>query len=295
MFSRSFQPSIVSLFSSTGSDPFTGLWSVERDDALPEDSFIHLINDETSLPAPPRDQNLVVPDDDANTSRQLTRLDQTVLHLQSPTLPTTFIRSPPAGSDLHLKHPWLHIQVKRLDREWSFEVGIVDHAGREGTIRCSTFKVTASLFNPWHLLIPAPPPEATFVEVILRCLTASPSPPHVPTYIVTSPNVVVQRGPERRDLHSVFFGLQPPGHSRSRMPLGTDAPCPEWHVLAHLLRQSVCHLQATQDLALRDLALRSASSLGVRALLVYLIISFIITNNFIHHTTATTSLPDVCL
>ena len=144
MFSRSFQPSIVSLFSSTGSDPFTGLWSVEKDDALPEDSFIHLLNDETSLPTPSRDQNLVS-DNDANPPRQMTRLDQTVLHLQSPTLPTTFIRCPSAGSDLHLKHPWLHIQVKQLGREWSFEVGIVDHAGREGTIRCSTFKVSAPL------------------------------------------------------------------------------------------------------------------------------------------------------
>ena len=144
MFSRSFQPSIVSLFSSTGSDPFTGLWAVKTDDTFPEDSFIHLLNDETSLPASPRDQNLV-PDDDANSSRQMTRLDQTVLHLQSPALPTTFIRCPSVGSDLHLKHPWLHIQVKRLGREWSFEVGIVDHAGREGAIRCSTFKVTAYL------------------------------------------------------------------------------------------------------------------------------------------------------
>ena len=142
MFSRSFQPSIVSLFSSTGSDPFTGLWAVQKDEALPEDSFIHLLNDETSLPSPPRDQNLVS-DNDANTSRQMTRLDQTVLHIQSPTLPTTYIRCPSADSDLHLKHPWLHIQVKRLGREWSFEVGIIDHAGREGVIRCSTFKVTA--------------------------------------------------------------------------------------------------------------------------------------------------------
>jgi hypothetical protein len=75
----------------------------------------------------------------------MTRLDQTVLHLQSPTLPTTFIRCPSVGSDLHLKHPWLHIQVKQLGREWSFEVGIVDHAGREGTLRCSTFKVTGRL------------------------------------------------------------------------------------------------------------------------------------------------------
>jgi hypothetical protein len=143
MFSRSFQPSIVSLFSSTGSDPLADLWTVQKDDALPEDSFIHLLNDETSLPPPPRDQNLV--SDDESTARQRTRLDQTVLHIQSPTLPTTYIRCPSAHSDLHLKHPWLHIQVKRLGCEWSFELGIVDHAGREGIIRCSTFKVTPSL------------------------------------------------------------------------------------------------------------------------------------------------------
>ena len=124
MFSRSFQPSIVSLFSSTGSDPFTGLWAVEKDDALPEDSFIHFLNDETSLPATSRDQNLVS-DNDADSSRQMTRLDQTVLYLQSPTLSTTFIRCPSVGSDIHLKHPWLHIQVKQLGREWSFEVVVL--------------------------------------------------------------------------------------------------------------------------------------------------------------------------
>src|ERR1700733_4970519 len=101
MFSGSFQPSVVSLFSSTGSDPFTGLWKVQKDDALPDDSFIHLLNDETSLPTPQGDQNLVS-DHDANSSRQMTRLDQTVLHIQSPTLPTTYIRCPFVDSDLDL-------------------------------------------------------------------------------------------------------------------------------------------------------------------------------------------------
>jgi len=213
MFSRSFQPSIVSLFSSTGSDPFTGLWSVKTDDTLPEDSFIHFLNDENSLPTSPRDQNLV-PDDDADSSRQMTRLDQTVLHLQSPTLPTTFIRCPSVGSDLHLKHPWLHIQVKRLGREWSFEVGIVDHAGREGAIRCSTFKVTAFLpFFVRSLLISTPLPEATFIETIPRFPTASSSPPHVPTRLIVSPDFVVQCGPKRCHLPSVIFGLQSAVHS----------------------------------------------------------------------------------
>lgn len=208
MFSRSFQPSIVSLFSSTGSDPFTGLWTVQKDDALPEDSFIHLLKDETSLPPPPRDQNLVS-DDDANSSRQMTRLDQTVLHIQSPALPTTYIRCPSVDSDLHLKHPWLHIQVKRLGREWSFEVGIVDHAGREGVIRCSTFKVTASAPLFHSSLTSAPPLETTVTEVIFGYAAPSPPSPNVSTHFVTPPDLVVQCGPKRCNLSSLFLGLEP--------------------------------------------------------------------------------------
>jgi hypothetical protein len=190
MFSRSFQPSIVSLFSSTGSDPFTDLWAVQKDEALPEDSFIHLLNDESSLPPPPTNQSLVS-DDDPSPSRQLTRLAQTVLHIQSPTLPTTFIRCPSVSSDLHLRHPWLHIQVKRLGREWSFELGIVDHAGREGIIRCSTFKVTPSAPRSTHYSFRLLLSEAAVIEAIFRFATAPPSPPHVSPRFIASPNLMV--------------------------------------------------------------------------------------------------------
>lgn len=43
--------------------------------------------------------------------------------------------------DLGIEHPWIHLQVRNLHREWSFEVGIVDRSGREGVVRCSTFQV----------------------------------------------------------------------------------------------------------------------------------------------------------
>lgn len=152
MFARSVQPDVVSLFSSTGSDPL-GLFSVQVDGSLPSDSFIHLLNDSTSLPAPPQPAVLItapsVYRDQHTDTSQGHELNQIVLHIQSPTLRKTFIQCPPSvppqgssgGRALGLKHTWLHIQVRNLGRDWSFEVGIVDKTGRQGTIRCSTFQV----------------------------------------------------------------------------------------------------------------------------------------------------------
>ena len=156
MFARSVQPDVVSLFSSTGSDPL-GLFSVHVDGSLPSDSFIHLLNDSTSLPAPSPPAALIMApsvfrDYDTATSRGH-ELNQTVLHIQSPTLRKTFIQCPsvpPHASSgprvLGLKHSWLHIQVRNLGRDWSFEVGIVDKTGRQGILRCSTFQVHFSSF-----------------------------------------------------------------------------------------------------------------------------------------------------
>ncbi|KAG8216930.1 hypothetical protein J3R82DRAFT_7206 [Butyriboletus roseoflavus] len=157
MLARSVQPDVVSLFSSTGSDPL-GLFSVQVDGSLPSDSFIHLLNDSTSLPAPPPPAALITApsvyrDQHTDTSRGH-QLNQTVLHLQSPTLRKTFIQCPPSvpshGSvgdrALGLTHTWLHVQVRNLGRDWSFEVGIVDKTGRRGTVRCSTFQVHLFFF-----------------------------------------------------------------------------------------------------------------------------------------------------
>ncbi|KIJ62179.1 hypothetical protein HYDPIDRAFT_115049 [Hydnomerulius pinastri MD-312] len=188
MFSRSVQPDAVSLFSSTGSEPL-GLFSLQVDNGLPSDSFVHLLNDTTSHPTPPSPASLIsLPSiyhgENAETS-QGRELEQTVLHIQSPSLRTTFIQCPPpsyAGQTggqlgLGLKHSWLHMQVRNLGREWAFELGIVDKVGRRGIIRCSTFQVSSltcvSKSKPGLLpVVSGMPPDAAYDTVIyLHSLT----------------------------------------------------------------------------------------------------------------------------
>ena len=165
LFSTSVQPSIMSLFSSTGSDPLA-LFRTSLDKSLPSDSFLHFLHDQYSHPPPPPPGSLlhlpnISEQDNNNNSNNIKspnhddghgyELDQTVLHIQSPTIQTTYIQCPKiesrdtAGS-LGVKHPWMHLQVRNLGREWAFEVGIVDHAGRVGIVRLSTFQVNFFFF-----------------------------------------------------------------------------------------------------------------------------------------------------
>ncbi|EPQ52093.1 hypothetical protein GLOTRDRAFT_117588 [Gloeophyllum trabeum ATCC 11539] len=165
MFSSSVQPGIVSLFSSTSSDPLA-LFSTHIDAQLPSDSFIHLLNDSKNEPAPAPPASLI---EAAPTSGEGEgkgyELCQKVLHLQSPTIRKTYIRCPrdKRRGSLRLKHPWMHIQVRDMGREWSFEVGVVDRGGREGIIRCSTFqkspRLTLSSPPLLHLPLSFPPPS----------------------------------------------------------------------------------------------------------------------------------------
>jgi hypothetical protein len=162
MFSTALQSSTVSLFSSTGSDPLA-LFSVHKDDSLPVDSFVVLLHDRLSQPPPPAPAILITPQhsqyQDDNSELYGYCLDQTVLHIQSPTITTTYIQSPPvlnnlpgnSGSSsvdgLGIKHPWIHLQVRNLSKEWAFEVGIVDLSARVGILRLSTFQV--HFFSPF--------------------------------------------------------------------------------------------------------------------------------------------------
>ena len=166
MFSNTYLPPLISLFSSTSSLPLQ-LFSQHTDLSLKEDSLIHLLNDSTSLPSLAGGVLIEAPaimsteeerEDirkDAERSGEEKRegktLCQTVLHIQSPTLRTTFIRCPPlhtrssAAGELGITLPWIHLQVRNLGREWSFEVGITDREGKKGVIRCSTFQVSCLL------------------------------------------------------------------------------------------------------------------------------------------------------
>lgn len=145
MFAHSVQPALVSLFSSTGSDPLA-LWAICKDDELPADSVVCLLEDKSSAPAPPEPAKLIqtADGDGENGLGEGYTVSQAVLHIQSPTLRKTYVRCPPTGS-LGMKHPWIHLQVRNLGKECSFEVGIMDRAGREGIVRFSTFQVLSSL------------------------------------------------------------------------------------------------------------------------------------------------------
>lgn len=148
MFSSSVQSAVISLFSSTSSHPLA-LFSVHSDPSLPSDSFIALLNDTSSkpTPAPPA---VLMSEETGGGDMALKSIGHTVLHIQSPTLKTTYIRTPPChwskgkgrAGDLGIKLPWIYFQIKDLEREHSLEIGIVDHSGREGRIRCSTFQVS---------------------------------------------------------------------------------------------------------------------------------------------------------
>ncbi|PFH50599.1 hypothetical protein AMATHDRAFT_75496 [Amanita thiersii Skay4041] len=156
MFLGAIQPPVVSLFSSTNNDPLR-LFSVHQDTSLPADSFVHFLHDETSQPPPAPPGTLICPplidDYDKETAAIGYALNQTVLHIQSPTMRTTYIQCPSIyppmrlsanirqrSNDLGLKHPWMHLQVRNMGREWSLEVGLVDQAGRIGVLRLSTFQ-----------------------------------------------------------------------------------------------------------------------------------------------------------
>ncbi|KAF8235015.1 hypothetical protein L208DRAFT_1259230 [Tricholoma matsutake] len=168
MFRSAVQPSIVSLFSSTSSDPLQ-IFQTQLDPSLTSDSCIHLLHDTLSLPLPPAPASLILPPsisdrDNDDTGSSGYSLNQTVLQIQSPTLRTTYIQCPPVHSshqsnrpyaptrdksnDLGVKHPWMHIQVRNMGREWSFEVGLVDQSGRMGIIRLSTFQKQPRLKLP---------------------------------------------------------------------------------------------------------------------------------------------------
>ncbi|KAF8503893.1 hypothetical protein BU17DRAFT_78326 [Hysterangium stoloniferum] len=156
MFKDVVQPPIISLFSSDSTHCLS-LFSVHEDTALPSDSFVHILNDETSLPLPLPPRNLISPltlsehatPDPDDASGPGLALSAAVLHIQSPTLRAAYIQCPPlhrtpksapSARDLGLKLGWLHMHVRNMGREWSFEVGAVDQSGREGRIRCSTFQ-----------------------------------------------------------------------------------------------------------------------------------------------------------
>ncbi|RDB29929.1 Cilia- and flagella-associated protein 20 [Hypsizygus marmoreus] len=222
MFSTVVQPSVVSIFSSTGTAPLQ-LFEASVDPSLPADYFIHLLHDEASLPKPAAPAALIPPPSLETTSDgQGYSLNQTVLQIQSPTLWTTYIQCPPVGgplpsghsdlgardksSDLGLKHPWMHIQVRNMGRQWSLEVGLVDQSGRMGILRLSTFQKQPRLRLPMspnsypllHLPLAFPPSSSrplTAWSTVTLCL-----PSYLPYF--SSPKLIAQGDDPVDDEHT---------------------------------------------------------------------------------------------
>ncbi|KAJ7441763.1 hypothetical protein B0H11DRAFT_1735882 [Mycena galericulata] len=208
MFLSTVQPEIVSLFSSTGSDPLS-LFATSCDSTLPSDSFIHLLMDKSSLPAPPSPAIAILPpgadqnSDETDTSGLC--LAQTVLHIQSPTLRTTYIRCPPTNSThLGLKHPWIHVQARDLGREWCVEIGLVDRSSHAGVVRLSTFQKNPRLYPQSPPLLHLP---LSFPSISSRPLTAWATVAlHLPTLLAHFTSASVPRGPD-----GAYTGSMPTG------------------------------------------------------------------------------------
>jgi hypothetical protein len=149
MFRATIQPPTVSLFSSDGKAPLDHLWVQHTDSKLPEDSFICLVDDIVTSKDDQVDDTfgdyspVKLPKDyNGGTGKSV---NTRILHVQSPTIPTTFILAPPTG-ELALRHRWVHLQLRNLHKEMSFEVGFTDTRERRGRIRWSTFQQIPRLF-----------------------------------------------------------------------------------------------------------------------------------------------------
>lgn len=129
LFGDVVQPESLSLFSSTSSHPFA-LWSLHQDSDLQQDSGIRLLNDATDEPVRGSSSD-------------------PVLHIQSPAIRNTFIRSPPIkDTELGIKLPHVTFQFRSIgsSRPFVFEIGIRDDDGRTGTIRLSSFQTEPRLY-----------------------------------------------------------------------------------------------------------------------------------------------------
>lgn len=147
LLANHLQPPILSLFDSSSSH-LSPLWHQVTDKDLADDSVITFVDDAA---AESSGSNALV-----GQSRIPGQLSQSVLHIQSPTLNSTYIqaghqsgqlgRRKQTGRPLGIQLPWIHLQLRRLGehRYLAIELCVQDHRGNEGLIRMSTFQVRAA-------------------------------------------------------------------------------------------------------------------------------------------------------
>lgn len=148
LFGDVVQPDALSLFSSTSSDPFA-LWALHPDPDLKEDSGICLVQDTTN--------ELASSELGAASGTFQLRTDGTlkgscsepVLHIQSPAIRSTFVRSPPSDDiDLGITLSYITFQFKAMgsSKPLLFEIGLRDEHARRGRLRISSFQAEPKLY-----------------------------------------------------------------------------------------------------------------------------------------------------
>lgn len=153
------QTSPLSLFNACSEQPLA-LFSFDTDKTLPNDSGLALVKDkddeiiwhigidEDCKNYVCKDQGLKLIERTSNPTFSPHFIQGYSLHIQSPSIETTYIRCPPTKDiDLGITLPNLHLQVYLFDEHhpFMFEVSIKDHQGQSALLRWSTFKSTASL------------------------------------------------------------------------------------------------------------------------------------------------------
>lgn len=159
MFANTVQPALIDLLNSSSIPALSPLWTSHTDAQLPEDSTVCVLMDDEPVSPSTRkpvtqgwessQQSHDAPQAEHEPKLSLIpkhtaigSLSQPVIHIQSPTIRTTYIQSGARSRSLGIALPWLGIQFRRLGtREVSLEIGIVDGQGNEGRIRCSSFQV----------------------------------------------------------------------------------------------------------------------------------------------------------
>ncbi|PWY98603.1 hypothetical protein BCV70DRAFT_201925 [Testicularia cyperi] len=151
LFGQVSQPSSMCLFSSTSSDPLA-LWSTQVDRDLPDDAGVLLLHDATAEVAATDLSGSVSDTFQLRCERQPRgALAETVLHIQSPAIRNTFIRSPPLThptmqEELGIRLPIVTIQHCAIgSRPFLFEIGVRDSRGSRGRIRVSNFQTEPRL------------------------------------------------------------------------------------------------------------------------------------------------------
>jgi len=161
LLSNSVQPALLTLLNSSSSPPLSPLFRRRVDRDLPADSTVCVLRDDDDPVAPvaplsvdgtptPGERVALVPRSAVRGST-----GHRVIHVQSPTVRTTYIQAgaPSSSASLGVELPWLGLQIKRLGRrEFAFEIGVRDRTGVQGIIRFSTFQKTPRLHLP-----PKPP------------------------------------------------------------------------------------------------------------------------------------------